>query len=388
MGGGAFIVEKILKFMLTIYIISLYVFNNAAINSTNYVSLVLFFVIFFIWIIDCIKKHRIHISKYYIFYMIFIILGSISYLFALQKSYVISKVIQLLMNSFIIAGLILSLLMFFTSDFANASKYNRIGSQIGNVNAISICLCYSLSAIFIMNNKSKKKINIFLIVLITIAILFTGSRKGILIVILLTLFSYFIKNIDNLHKTAKNIIISIIAVTLVFLLIMNVPFLYNMVGIRFISLFDFVTKGEIQDFSMMSRNNMIKVGIEWFKLRPFRGYGLDNFRFLYNKYFGYDYYAHNNYIELLVDLGVIGVIVYYLFYMYIFKNLLSFKLHINYKTCIFFSVSFILLIMDYARVSFEDRILVIYMSIIFSYIKLYKNGGIKNEKSNSNNVDI
>ena len=102
MGGGAFIVEKILKFMLTIYIISLYVFNNAAINSTNYVSLVLFFVIFFIWIIDCIKKHRIHISKYYIFYMIFIILGSISYLFALQKSYVISKVIQLLMNSFII----------------------------------------------------------------------------------------------------------------------------------------------------------------------------------------------------------------------------------------------------------------------------------------------
>ena len=292
------------------------------------------------------------------------------------------------LNSFIIAGLILSLLMFFTSDFANASKYNRIGSQIGNVNAISICLCYSLSAIFIMNNKSKKKINIFLIVLITIAILFTGSRKGILIVILLTLFSYFIKNIDNLHKTAKNIIISIIAVTLVFLLIMNVPFLYNMVGIRFISLFDFVTKGEIQDFSMMSRNNMIKVGIEWFKLRPFRGYGLDNFRFLYNKYFGYDYYAHNNYIELLVDLGVIGVIVYYLFYMYIFKNLLSFKLHINYKTCIFFSVSFILLIMDYARVSFEDRILVIYMSIIFSYIKLYKNGGIKNEKSNSNNVDI
>ena len=52
------------------------------------------------------------------------------------------------------------------------------------------------------------------------------------------------------------------------------------------------------------RFEMIKVGIDLFAKRPFLGYGIGSYRLVA----GFNTYAHNNYIELLVSIGLIGLL--------------------------------------------------------------------------------
>ena len=89
----------------------------------------------------------------------------------------------------------------------------------------------------------------------------------------------------------------------VFFLIMNVPFLYNEVGFRFEGI---VTNGEVEG-SFRGRERMIALGWSLFRDNPLLGYGVNNFRALSP----WNTYAHNNYVELLVDVGVIGTALFY-----------------------------------------------------------------------------
>lgn len=51
---------------------------------------------------------------------------------------------------------------------------------------------------------------------------------------------------------------------------------------------------------------------------PIWGYGFDSFKYYNRLMTGHFYYSHNNYIELLYDLGIIGFAIYYWFYWKLF----------------------------------------------------------------------
>lgn len=61
--------------------------------------------------------------------------------------------------------------------------------------------------------------------------------------------------------------------------------------------------------SDVGRKEMIRFGIDLFKQRPVFGYGLNNYRHFYN-----GYYSHNNFVELLACLGLVGFVLYYAMY--------------------------------------------------------------------------
>ena len=75
------------------------------------------------------------------------------------------------------------------------------------------------------------------------------------------------------------------------------------------------------DASTNTRINMIKYGFEMFKSNPILGVGIGNYA-----YYGYhiyglfaEVYSHNNYIEMLSNIGIVGFISYYFYtslYMY------------------------------------------------------------------------
>lgn len=65
-----------------------------------------------------------------------------------------------------------------------------------------------------------------------------------------------------------------------------------------------------------SRVFLLLWGIDWFLEKPLLGHGINCFRVLSDQtlmFAGKNFYAHNNYIELLVGVGIIGFIIYYLF---------------------------------------------------------------------------
>lgn len=102
---------------------------------------------------------------------------------------------------------------------------------------------------------------------------------------------------------------------------------------------------------------MIKFGIEIFKNKPLIIYGLNNYKILLFKSIGFENYAHNNYIELKVDLGLIGVTIYYLTRFIVVKELFYVSKKFNNKTLcyVFMSIIISYIILSSALVYYDNK---------------------------------
>jgi len=137
--------------------------------------------------------------------------------------------------------------------------------------------------------------------------------------------------------------------------------------------------------SALYRESLIQYGIEWFKESPFFGYGLENFRVLNSIDYGNNVYAHNNFIEILVGLGLVGFLIYYFLYAYILIKLLPLVKKKSHNGIIIFTLLLISLFMDYASVSYDSKLTWIYFAVGFIVIKRYEDKHFKTESID--NVD-
>ena len=71
------------------------------------------------------------------------------------------------------------------------------------------------------------------------------------------------------------------------------------------------------DSSTLSRVSFIETGWRLFKQKVFIGHGVDNFKYVS----GFWVYSHNNFIEILVGLGIVGFVLYYSIYLLAYKNI-------------------------------------------------------------------
>ena len=152
---------------------------------------------------------------------------------------------------------------------------------------------------------------------------YTGSRTAFIVLILGFIVYYWM---CNPKKAVKNVILTALVVFCALYVIMNVEGFYNVLGKRFEGLFSLFTgKGEA-DTSSMLRDKFIENGKKWFLDKPLFGYGLNNYKVLNLRATGEMTYAHNNFIEIAVDLGIVGLIWYYApFLVLAVKLLLSYK---------------------------------------------------------------
>ena len=104
---------------------------------------------------------------------------------------------------------------------------------------------------------------------------------------------------------------------LVFYTIMNVPALYDVIGQRMENLIYFIETGQKlrEGGAEDLRETMIEIGWHAWPESPLLGHGFDSFKYYNVQVTGRFFYSHNNFIELLYNLGIIGFIVYYWFYI-------------------------------------------------------------------------
>lgn len=198
--------------------------------------------------------------------------------------------------------------------------------QSVNSNVIGMNLCYALFIVFALLVQGKKSTLLRIVALATSVFviyltLLTGSRKALIMLMTpLSVFPFLRKK-----KSFSLLILPIVFGVLVVAanLIMDIPFLYEVLGTRVEDAIN-VLSGTEQGGEDVSRKFLITYGLEWFQENPIFGYGINNFRVLSNStsmFMGYNFYAHNNHIELLVDVGIIGFLIYYSFYYYIIRSL-------------------------------------------------------------------
>lgn len=238
-------------------------------------------------------------------------------------------------------------------------------AETWNVNSIGMNLALTILFGYLIAKYSHNTLYWIVWILISIAMLFaimlTGSRKAILLLIL----PFFIFALYDYKKHFIKALLLLIAAGGVLWLTLKVPFFYDIIGRRIEDLIN-VMSGNETGQEDNSRKVLIMLGLNWFFESPIWGYGMNCFRVLSNtipRFAGLNFYAHNNYIEILVGGGIIGFTVYYSYVLLLMRRLYHHDEILFRYAAILLSI---LLIMDFANVSYYDVIM--QMLIVFAFI--------------------
>lgn len=113
---------------------------------------------------------------------------------------------------------------------------------------------------------------------------------------------------------------------------------------------------EGRDTSGAERIDMIREGLQLWVESPIWGHGIDQFRVLTV----FDTYSHNNYIELLANLGLVGLLLYYSIYVTI--GIRALRSH-QYRTLVVVAMM-TLFLWDVAVVSYASRLQWLFLAVM------------------------
>lgn len=293
--------------------------------------------------------------------------------YALMKNDV-AGLLKLVENgTFIVTALVL--MITFVTGFSRRLGSN---SQI-NANLLAMLCVYALIiCVYLKKNSGKARLYNVKIAVYLVTILLTGSRKGLLMVLIAV---FVISMAQGKRKIIKTILVTVMSGIIIYFVIMNVSFLYEIIGVRVESLINMVFSGETEEGSLISRQYLTERGMEFVSKRPIKGYGYDCFKLVsgiggegkVSVTGGYGYYSHNNYVELLFSGGVIGLLLYYLPIVFLLIGLVkSIRLDnsITYLAAILVSK----LTIEYAYVSYYSRVdAYVFAIILGSYLCVKRN---------------
>lgn len=287
------------------------------------------------------------------------------------------KDVELLLKLLLLACLVNSVYLIITNAAmleSTAEMGDRLGSDSAwNANTIGMMTALSaLIALYFYQQTTNKVIKTLLIVTIAFMIfvsLITGSRKAFVIVLGgISAYLFLIAK----GKRIRVVVLIAILILFLFYLIMAIPYFYSIIGWRMEAfLSQFTGKGSL-DSSAASRKILIDAAVDaWWK-KPIWGHGLDCFRFFGKEATGRNYYAHNNYVELLADIGLVGFVSYYIGYAYVLIQLWKQRAH-GKLSYLLFTVLCIIMIVEYACVTYESFLFGVLLLLMFSYVRLNKN---------------
>lgn len=223
-----------------------------------------------------------------------------------------------------------------------------------NSNRIAMVFAYTIIILFyqLLNTSETKKRRQLLLLIgwLLLAILLTGSRKGLLVP---ALGVYVLICARKPRSILKYTAIVAVVGGILLLLILNVEPLYKIIGHRVEAVLQYLRQEDYTEGSLATRDSFVLLGWEMSQYEPVWGYGLDCFRLLRGSF---GTYSHNNYIEILYSLGWVGVIAYYTpFLIALFRLLANIKKHKS-LICIMLAMFIPYLVCDYMNVTYFERL--------------------------------
>lgn len=198
-----------------------------------------------------------------------------------------------------------------------------------------------------------------------IVVALSASRKAITMIALVVLiFSWINGNLGGFRRILK--VATAVSLGLIgYWIIMNFAPLYQLIGHRMNMMINgFRGAGEV-DSSTAVRLSLIERGVGWFQEQPWAGHGADNFRVLMANYYPHQsaFYAHNNFIELLVNYGVVGFVLFYWLYVVIIGTGLKHRSRLNSVQAMVFSLLVALLLMEYGAIDYYSRVIMAFVGV-------------------------
>ena len=203
----------------------------------------------------------------------------------------------------------------------------------------------------------RKKAALWALLPIAIIVVASGSRKGLFVLLFGMMLIVFFLQMQK-EKAALSTLFKMLLIAAGLIAIVNLILQFpgmEKAREQYMGLVNSLLGNEEEaDVSTQIRGNMVHVGWEQFLRTPVLGIGLDNAKIInlqYNNFYGY---LHNNYIEVLVNGGIVGFVIYYSFFIVVLKKHINRLNEKNPLVYISFTMLILRLITDWGRISYFD----------------------------------
>lgn len=247
-------------------------------------------------------------------------------------------------------------------DLACGNYFNTVSQML----AFAVIIAYYL----LTTEKNSKFLKISYIFFITFSIwhiYITGSRKGILMPIVEIVIYLMITNRESIIKILKAMsIIMIIGGIAIFILSLN-----EELWSRMIIMVQMFLRGETLDESTQLRSYFITLAGQMFSDKPILGQGINTFVGELNNSIGKQMYSHNNYLEIASSLGIVGLISYYWYYVYLIRGFVK-NINFGKINALGLSIIVTLTIFEYGIVTYSVLIYPILLTFLGLIVEMNK----------------
>ena len=342
-----------------------------------------------------LKQKHIKWNQYFSWLAIFLVVSAMSVSWAESKTIAIAMIKTMTINAICMAALLylinfsekrleLSIKALAISPafleihiILNGGLLAGFGNvrEVGGLSLNTVGLCGGFGACCALYSWMRNKNKILWLAILgvdVLVVILSASRKALFCFIIPIMITYiFDKNGSVVKKLIRIAILTIVIVS-GYLLLLKVPFLYNSIGNRVESMFAaFAGNTSEADGSTLDRINLTAWGIKWFKEKPIIGHGIDNYRVVLHGFrsdYPMSYYAHNNYVELLVDVGIVGLVAYYWNYIYMLISVIRYRRIVTNEEFIIIGMLIALVINEVGLVSYYAKYIQVLLLIIWIII--------------------
>lgn len=380
---------KLLSLLLTLFIASTIIFKIENMLVPHLFNMLLFIVFLLLMLI---KKETIYesnpiINAYFLFVLIalsgsfwsivpvetrgkslqlFFILLNLIFVYNIINKYNLQKAF---LNGILLAAFVNYIVLVGIIE-PSYDTYYRVGTlraqgTLGNANSLAIFMIISMFASIVYLYKDKEisrpffYYQYFNIISSMYVIFLTVSKKGILLGSVFFILYLFIslRKVKNIFRITLMVVIGIVSI-IYFVDINDLISSYDNIIKRFTALSAGLESND-RFGSTAQRKYFIETGWVYFTDKPLFGYGTGGFAAMEGTY------AHNNYIEVMVNTGIIGLLTYYSMHIYLIYK--SFKLPKSDLKYILMFFMLTITVMDIAVVSYYskfDILVLLFVSIL------------------------
>lgn len=389
--------EILLDISIVAMLTVLFAFNEQT-EGQNYAYYFTFFaVIGFTFLVNVLGRPTVSVKLPTIWYGIFIVLCALSSVWALYDPNLslryISRMVQVLLVCYCITLYIKTREDFerFTALFTAAVMimivsvfvrtppslwffgfFGRIGYNNvtgNNINTLAYICVVAAAISFCKAYYYKKRAYYLCTAFELLYIVLSSSRKALFVVAFL-LFAMLMFYVNKRFYLLRLVLV-ITAVVGIGIAFLKVPALYNAAGFRLEKMIDYVVNNDVSaDRSLALRKGFGEISAQLFYSHPIIGTGLANNAYCIEQTYGLNVYAHNNYLELASGLGIVGLIMYYWYYIYLLIGL-GRRAYRGERLCVsMFLLLVATMVGEIAIVSYYDYNIQIMLTLCFCAMKL------------------
>ncbi len=202
-------------------------------------------------------------------------------------------------------------------------KERRIGGELLNENTFGLYMATAFFSCLVLFEKLKKKRQLLSITpllfspFFVVMLLLSASKKAVLFLIIgIAIMGYFSFRKYQGSKKLLVLLIVLVGAVILYYMIMFMP-VFRSVSLRFTDMFNHVSDNSMGSESDRNRDFMMAQGLQAFLDSPIFGNGTSYSYVLFNAY------AHNNFVEILMNYGIVGFSLYYFPYLILLPRLVS-----------------------------------------------------------------